>query len=155
MSQHNPSTESQKLVRCSVINTQGEASVRLVELDNFRLWEHLMVSKHQLQVRDPYLCLWLHDSEYRENAELYRDAGQVEAVNRIVIDIFDPELGFAQTVTRFVPAAETERLIGILRSHMPDGVADSPNTSIEVFEGHIVQQWQHSSNRPAPLGLQG
>jgi hypothetical protein len=155
MTQHNPSTESQKLIRCTVVNGQGEASVRLVELDNFRLWEHLMVSKHQLQVRDPYLCLWLHDAEYRENAELYQGASEVEPVNRIVIDIYDPELGFANTTTRFVPAEETERVLGILRSHMPEGLAQSPNTSIEVFEGHIVQQWQHSSNRPAPLGLQG
>ena len=143
MHSDNPYTESQKLVRCKVTNPRGETSVRMVELEHFRLWEHLMVSKHQLQVTEPYLCLWLHEDEFRDNADLYDDANDAAAVNRIVIDMLDANYGFSAPSSRFVLAEECERILEILRSHMPGAQADQ--AAFEVLRGYVVQQWQQAA----------
>lgn len=148
MSQDTPYTESQKLVRCSVLNRDGERSARLVELEHFRLWEYLMTHKHGLSVTEPCLCLWLHEDEFAETALLYQTVDGTEAVDRIVIDIFDAEYGFANTITRYVPTAETPDVLAILHKHIPELRDDPANANVEIVHGWAVQPWQQVDTPP-------
>ena len=67
--------ESQKLVRCDVVNRYNESSTRFVALDAFKLWEYLMSHKHGLRVGDPRLCLWVDDDAFRRSASVFERAG--------------------------------------------------------------------------------
>lgn len=155
MSESSPFHDSQKLVRCQVANRYRETSIRFIEIDAFKLWEYLMTSKHGLRVGEPTLCLWVDDAEYKRNANVFDRAGDVEAVNRIVVDLFDREYGFSQTVTRYARTAESDRVVEILRSHIPPQLCNSEACQIEVIGGRVVQQWHPNARRNILMGLEG
>ena len=155
MPQDSPFHESQKLVRCEVTNRYRETSIRFVELDAYRLWEYLMTSKHGLRVGNPNICLWVHASEYERNASVFDRAGEVEPVDRIVVDLFDREYGFSQTITRYARTTETEQVMQILRSHIPSDLYDSDACHIGVIGGRAVQQWHPNASRNILIGLEG
>lgn len=152
---NSPFHESQKLMRCQVANRYQEASVRYIELNAYKLWEYLMTHKHGLKIGEPTLCLWVDSDAYERNANVFDRAGEVEAVNRIVVDLFDVEYGFSQTVTRYARAGETERVVEILRSHIPEQLRDSDACQIEVIDGRVVAHLPHRASRKALLGLEG
>jgi hypothetical protein len=155
MSSQSPFHESQKLVRCRVVNRYQETSIRFVEIDAFKLWEYLMTNKHGLKVGEPSLCLWVDDEEYQHNAGVFDRAGDVEAVNRIVVDMFDAEYGFSQTTTRYARAGESEQVVDILRSHIPPELRDSESCNIMVITGHAVHQSHPQTHRSVLMGLKG
>ena len=155
MSDNSPFHESKKLVRCQIVNRYKESSIRFVELDAFKLWEYLMTTKHELQVGPPILCLWVDDDEYAQNASVFDRAGDVEEVNRIVVELFDSEYGFSQTSTRYARTAETEQVLQILRSHIPADICDTEECSIEVISGRVVQQFHPAASRNMLMGLEG
>lgn len=150
-----PFHESQKLVRCQVLNRYQETSVRFVEIGAFKLWEYLMTTKHGLKVGEPSLCLWIDDSEYANNANVFDRAGDVEEVNRILVELFDREYGFSQTSTRYARTSETDQVLSILRSHIPPELCDSESCTIDVVSGRIVQQWHPNAKRNILMGLEG
>jgi hypothetical protein len=152
---NSPFHENQKLMRCQVANRYQEASVRFIELDAFKLWEYLMTHKHGLKVGEPTLCLWVDNDDYERNANVFDRAGEVEPVNRIVVDLFDAEYGFSQTVTRYARAGEFERVIEILRSHIPEYLRDSEACQIAVIEGQVVKHVPHNASRVMLTGLEG
>ena len=147
-----PFDESQKLVRCDILNERKETSTRLVEADTFELWSYLMTEKHGLQVSNPTLCLWVSMAEYQENEAIFASAGEIERVDRILLDLFDSDYGFSQTSIRYALHDETEKLVQILKSHVPDGLRDSKGCSVEIIEGMVVQQWRNAE-QPNSLGL--
>jgi hypothetical protein len=153
MSGHKPHLETEKLIRCSVVTDNKKPTVRFIELNSFRLWEHLMISKHKASISDAMLCLWMNSDEFADNENIYSYADKTEPVNRIVVELFDEEYGFSNTVTRFVRAPETEVVIKILKSHIPDAVSNSELSQIQVYEGHTVEQATHNAKRPMILGL--
>ena len=147
MSALTPPQESQLLVKCDVVNLHGEHSTRLVELDAFRLWEYLMTTKHKLKVSNPVTCLWtpLDDPATRE-----KDADQVD---RITIDLFDPAYGFAQSSVRFTRHEETDRLVEILRSHVPRSLRESKDHGVSITPGTLTQHDQAAlpdATKPLP-----
>jgi len=150
-----PFHESQKLVRCQVINRYQETSIRFVEIGAFKLWEYLMTTKHGLKVGEPCLCLWIDEDEYEANANVFDRAGEVEPVNRIVVELFDSEYGFSQTTTRYARIKESEHVLGILRSHIPPELCDSESCSIDIIGGRVVQQWHPNARRNILMGLEG
>lgn len=153
--ENSPFVESQKLVRCEVVNRYNETSIRFVEIDAFKLWEYLMTHKHGLRVGAPGICLWVHESEYQRNANVFDRAGEIETVNRIVVDLFDREYGFSHAITRYARAAESDKVLGILRSHIPAGLRDSDACQIEVVGGRVVRQWPLHTSRQILTGLEG
>lgn len=150
-----PFHENQKLMRCQVVNRYHEASVRFIELNAFKLWEYLMTHKHGLKVGEPTLCLWVDNGDYEHNANVFDRAGEVEPVNRIVVDLFDAEYGFSQTVTRYARASESDRVVEILSSHIPGDLCDSEACQIAVIEGKVVQHVPHNVSRVMLTGLEG
>ena len=155
MPDSSPFHESQKLVRCQVVNRYRESSLRFVEIGAFKLWEYLMTNKHGLKVGNPGLCLWIDDAEYEANANVFDRAGTVEEVDRIVVELFDPEHGFAHTNTRYVRRNETEQVLTILRSHIPPPLRDSNACTIDVIHGRVVQQFNPNASRNILMGLEG
>ena len=155
MSENSPLHESQKLVRCEVVNRRQESSVRFIEIDAFKLWEYLMTAKHGLKVGQPSICLWIHDNEYQRNASVFERTGEVEPVNRLVVDLFDREYGFSQTITRYARAGETDKVLSILRSHIPTDLCGSEACNIDVVGGQVVQQWHPHATRDILIGLEG
>ena len=150
-----PFYESQKLVRCQVVNRYRETSTRFIEIGAFKLWEFMMTNKHGLQVGEPSLCLWVDDGEYENNANVFDRAGEVEQVNRIVVDLFDREYGFSQTTTRYARISETDQVLDILRSHIPAELQGSEACSIDIISGRVVQQWHPNARRNILMGLEG
>jgi len=150
-----PFHESQKLIRCQVTNRYQETSTRFIEIGAFKLWEYMMTNKHGLKVGEPSLCLWVDDSEYENNANVFDRAGDVEQVNRIVVELFDQEYGFSQTTTRYARISETDQVLDILRSHIPPELCSSEACSIDVICGRVVQQWHPNARRNILMGLEG
>lgn len=146
---------SQKLVRCEAVNRYRETSVRFVELDAFRLWEYLMTHKHGLRIGAPRLCLWIDGREYEDNSNVFDRAGEAEPVDRVVVDLFDREYRFSQSIVRYARHAEAGRLVDILRSHIPPGQYAEEDCRIETVPGRAVQQWHPSAGRNILLGLEG
>jgi hypothetical protein len=155
MSDGSPFIDSQKLLRCLVVNRYQETSVRFVEFDAFKLWKYLMQTKHGLKVTDPRLCLWMHEGEFGEHEAVFAHAGDIEQVNRIVVDLFDSKYGFSQTITRYARDNETPQVVEILRSHMPPELSASDACNIDVIPGRVVQQPNCQAERGMLMGLQG
>jgi hypothetical protein len=147
--------ESQKLVRCDVVNRYKETSTRFVALEAFKLWEYLMRHKHGLRIGQPRLCLWIDDEAYARSADVFDRAGEVEEVNKIIVDLFDSEYGFSQTIMRFARSAETVQIIEILRSHIPAPLSESDACTIDVVAGRVVQKWHARASRNILTGLEG
>ena len=148
-----PFDASQKLVRCDVVNRYREASVRLVEIDQFKMWEYLMTHKHGLQVTNPTLCLWVGQRTFDQNRTIFERSGETEEVDKILLELFDEEYGFSQTSVRYVRRAETDQIKRILLSHVPQHLRDSDACSIQVIHGTTVQHHNARSDRPMLTGL--
>ena len=154
MTDNNPFSDTQKIIRCNVINKYNELSVRMIEFDSFRLWEYLMTHKHGASIKDVTLCLWVSEDEYHEHQNIYERSGEAEPVNRIIIDLFDEEYGFSHAITRFVRVAETEQVIQILTSHMPENLCGSDDCRVQTYAGYLITQTQRQhSKRPMLMGL--
>ena len=51
--------DSQKLIRCHVSSAGGVPSARFIEFEVFKLWQYMMTTKHNLDITDISLCLWV------------------------------------------------------------------------------------------------
>lgn len=145
--------QSQKLVQCITINEAGEERSRLVEMENFRLWEYMMVNKHGLTIKNPIPCLWIHSGDFRRQQHVFSHSQSVEAVNRIVLSIYDEAYGFSHFINRFVHATDTEQLIDVLKNHTQGRVENGDECEVMVLEGYCIHRWQHDSLPPLMVGL--
>lgn len=145
--------QSQKLVQCYTQNDNGEQRMRLVEMENFRLWEYMMTTKHGLEILEPEPCLWIHQGDFDRKQDIFSHAPSVQAVNRVVLSIYDEAYGFSHFINRFVSAADTDQLIEILKSHMQGRLNKGDECEVIVVEGYCVQRWQHESLPPLMVGL--
>ncbi|MFK7915167.1 MAG: hypothetical protein AB8B93_14735 [Pseudomonadales bacterium] len=107
------------LVRCEVENSSGESSLRYVEHNQFRLWQYLMVNRHNIMVHKAGMALWLPQGEWQERAELFDRAGASEVVMRLHLEIFDPQTGLCDVVQRFVPEADLDLVSAKLEAMLP------------------------------------
>ena len=148
-----PFDESHKLIRCEVINRYQEISVRLIEVESFKLWEYLMTHKHGLQVRHPTPCLWISQNEFDSNPALFEHAGDIEAVDRIIVDLYDEAKGYSQTSIRYSRHQETEGLLRILKAHLPPELQNTDAVAIQVIHGQTVQKWKNLEKSPTHLSL--
>ena len=136
----NPFRAIEKLIRCNVVNRYNEQSIRFIEFNNFKLWEYLMTNKHSIKIGNMSLCLWISDEEFKENESLYLRSGEVEPVNRVVLDLFNEEYGFSNAITRFVRDVETEQVIKILTSHIPADLVDTDACQVDIYPGYSIIQ---------------
>ena len=148
----NPFRAIEKLIRCNVVNRYNEQSIRFIEFNNFKLWEYLMTNKHGIKIGNMSLCLWISDDEFKENESLYLRSGEVEPVNRVVLDLFNEEYGFSNAITRFVRDVETEQVIKILTSHIPTEIVDTDACQVDIYPGYSIIQ-KANAEPSAILGL--
>ncbi|MFK8067242.1 MAG: hypothetical protein AB8D52_03260 [Gammaproteobacteria bacterium] len=140
-----PYQESQKLIRCKVSSEKNPSSIRYIELENYKMWEYMVTTKHGLVVEtDLSLCLWVHEEEYLRNEDVYRRAGNVSSVNRLMIMINDESHGYYYSASRFVPSKETDMVKNILLSHKTNNEGDDDLTNIEVVPGYTIEQKEHA-----------
>lgn len=149
-----PFAETEKLIRCNVLNRYNEQTVRLVEFSNFKLWEYLMTHKHGARINNLSLCLWISEQEFQDNEGLYARTGEIEPVNRIIVDLFDEEYGFSNAITRFARESETERVIEILTSHIPRHLFNTEACQIQTYPGYSIIQNRINNSRAMMLGLE-
>jgi hypothetical protein len=146
------SRKSQKLIHCKVFNQEGTSSIRLIEIEVFKMWEHLLRTRHEMQICEPQLCLWINETAYDDNAEIFDHAGEVKNVDLIEVHIFDVEYGFTHTIERYSLATETEQVVLTISSHIPETLEGQYN--LEVVPGYIIiQKPSDKEKRPMILGL--
>ncbi len=149
----NPFRAIEKLIRCNVVNRYNEESIRFIEFNNFKLWEYLMTNKHGIKIGNMSLCLWISNEEFQENESLYLRSGEVEPVTRVVVDLFNEEYGFSNAITRFVRDTETEQVIKILTSHIPEDYVNTDICQVDTYAGYSIIQ-KANAERAALLGLE-
>ncbi len=145
--------QSQKLVRCVTRNSTGDGRLRLVEMENFKLWEYLMTTKHGLKIEEPAPCLWVHSAEYEQNEAIYSHSANVEQVNRVVVSIFDEYYSFSHIVSRFSHENDTEQLVQVLSNHMKGRIDNDDKVDLFVIQGYCIERWHHAEKPPLSLGL--
>lgn len=145
--------DSRKLIRCTVVNRDGVASVRFVELEYFRLWEYMMSHKHGLKVRDISLSLWVTAEDFTRRNGIYLSAGEVENVNRFVVSVFDEANGYSHTVSRYAVARETEAMRSALLSHVPNDLQNSDRFELSVHPGFCIEREKTPDLNRFVLGL--
>ena len=145
----------QKLIRCRMVNREGETSVRYVTLEYFLLWEYMMQTRHGFSFEEYSLCMWLSADEFEKNAELYSHSGEVEDVNRFDIEIFDDKYHYTYNVSRFVREQEVEEFNQIVLSHVPEDVRESDRFSMTIIPGYCIVKENAPDRERFVLGLYG
>ena len=147
------SSDTQKLIRCSVSNKEGFTSSRFVEFEFFKLWHYTMYHKHGITVSDISLCLWVSEDDYKPKKDIYMRFGETESVNKIVISIFDRWNCFSHTSARYVSEQEAAKVREILLSHIPVDIAQSDSLGIHTYPGKSIVNTRISRLDEIVLGL--
>lgn len=147
--------QPQKVVRCHVTNSNGDVTMRFIELEDYKLWEYMMQHKHGMQVDIERLCVWLVGEEYLAKEQLYSRSGSSEQVERIVLRVFDESKAYYHTINRFYPAADSDAMKRILLKHVPDEVRDSDRLEMFRFPGYCIESPGRSTTDKIVLGLEG
>lgn len=131
------SLESVQLIKCQVRNGDGQISYRLIERDNYELWQYLVTKKHNITILESSVCLWVNNQEFANKQEIYQRAGQSEVANKIVLMIYDDHGSYNNTC-RYVLDADTEVVEKILARHIPETQRKLQQYSLEIESGHII-----------------
>jgi len=109
---------SQKLIRCEMSRNGSPVQVRYVPLEIYGLWEHLMRSKHQFEIREPRASLWL-DMEDSPDAAYSHD--QYERVTEVTAFVYSDRDEMFARARRYFPSEQAEKLREIFLSHYQSG----------------------------------
>jgi hypothetical protein len=133
-------TESQRqlLVRCEITNRDGDPSVRFVEHNVFRLWQYMMANKHGLVVHGLSMSLWLPEHEWLAQGEIFQRAGCVESVQRISFAIYERATGLCNTMQRYVPATDADKVKELLLQRIAPDVRAEGDFAMELETGRAV-----------------
>ncbi|OGQ96354.1 MAG: hypothetical protein A2521_09015 [Deltaproteobacteria bacterium RIFOXYD12_FULL_57_12] len=131
-------TDSQKLVKCVLLNKNKQPATRFVELESYKLWSYMICSKHGFEIQDIYLALWVTSEEFARKQMLYTHSGQVEKMNRIAMMLYDDANNFALTMNRYVLEPETELLKKVLTSHVRDELVINNSFEMRVVTGVCI-----------------
>lgn len=140
----------QLLVRCEITNRDGDLSVRFVEHHLFRLWQYMMANKHGLVVHSLSVCLWLPEEEWHAQGELFQRAGTVETVHRLSFAVYDRSTGLCNTMQRFVPAGDADKVRELLLQRVSPEARAEGDFAMEMESGRAVIR--DDIDDPAALG---
>lgn len=154
MNQQQP-FEHPRLLRCDTVNRFHEAGVRFVELEHFRLWEHMMRSRHGIEVRHLQLCLWLGEATFMRNAGPFRHAGQVEEVSRITVSIYDERHSYFFDVKRYALAEEAGFVQETLQARISEEIRERGDYEVDLTPGLCVERNIEQPSLELVLGLSG
>lgn len=145
--------DKEKLVQCWMENPKGEGRYRFVEMENFRLWEYLVTTKHGMTVTAPTICLWISDNHFQRNQALFRHSGEVSGVDRVMIERYDPNYKFCNLIHRYCLTQETKDLMALLKKHITEQGADSGDWEMSVTQGWGIEPNAGELLEPVALGI--
>jgi hypothetical protein len=131
-------SQRQLLVRCEITNRDGDPGVRFVEHNVFRLWQYMMANKHGLVVHGLSVGLWLPEQEWQAQSEVFQRAGTVELVHRISVAIYERATGLCNTMQRYVPAPDADKVKELLLQRIPPEVRAEGDFAMELEAGRAV-----------------
>jgi len=149
------SNDFQKLIRCRMVNKEGETSVRYVTLEYFLLWEFMMQYRHGFTFEEYSLGMWIPEEEYERKADLYSHSGEIEQVNRFNIAIYDENYHYTYSVSRFVRDSESDAFKQVVLTHVPEDVRDSDRFSMQRISGYCIVKDKAPDRERFVLGLYG
>lgn len=135
----NNEEQSKKLLRCKIINKDGNQSERFIEFEHFKLWSYMMFHKHGLKIQDISLWLWIQEKDYLAREEIYSRAPECVDVNKLCVFVFDEHNGFSHVIHRFSLRDETPKVEKILSSHLSPELVAAGNYEITVHRGRCVK----------------
>ena len=128
----------QLLVRCVVKNATEAESIRYVEHSHYRLWQYMMANKHAIRVLEANVCLWLPESEWQSQPDVFTRAGTDEAVNRVSLAVFESQAGLCTTSQRFVIARDTTLVRELLLERVPEPARSNGDFAFEAEMGRAI-----------------
>lgn len=131
-------SQRQLLVRCEITNPDGDPGVRYVEYSVFRLWQYMMANKHGLVVHELAVSLWLPEQEWRAQGEIFQRAGTVESVHRLSFAIYDRSTGLCNTMQRYVPADDADKVKALLLQRISPQARNEGDFAMELETGRAV-----------------
>lgn len=129
--------ETVQLIKCQVRNRDNQISYRLIERDNYDLWQFLVTKKHHITIIESSLCLWMDQEEFANKQEIYERAGTSEVANRILLMMFDDHGSFNHTC-RYALDADTAEVEKILSGHIPKIQKQQNQFTLDIEAGYIV-----------------
>jgi len=151
----NESVHRQLLIRCVVVNADGELSHRYVEHNLFNLWRYVMEHRHQVEVVRCEHCLWLPAAEYEKQQAYFDQTGRIEMVDRIHVAVFEPDSGIVHAQQRFAAIEDTSVATeGLLRQY-PESQRTSADFAFEIDAGVAVVQKSANPSIPEAASLIG
>lgn len=145
----------QKLIRCRMVNREGDTSIRYVTLEYFLLWEYMMQHRHGFNFKEYSLGMWIPAEEFEAKADLYSHSGEVERVNRYNISIYDDNYHYTYTVARFVRENESDAFNEVVLLHVPEEIRDSEYFEMKRVEGYCIVKHKAPVRERLVLGLHG
>lgn len=142
-----------RLLRCVVVNKTNDTSLRYVELEQFRLWQYMMSNRHGISVQQVHLGLWMPESEFETNPELFLHGGQVEEVSRITISWFNPSHNYTLHIMRYVPVEQCKTVKEILLSHITTSKQEKRAIELSEHQGVCVNRSIEEPEVELILGL--
>lgn len=142
-----------RLLGCEVLNPAGESSVRYVDLEQYRLWEYMMRTRHGIEVRVAQLGLWVGPSEYHANPDRFMHMDAADEVTRITIGRFNPRHNYTFETVRYVPTAEFESVKQIFLSHLSRAEEQSEHFELTEWHGIYVSRTVEQPEMELILGL--
>jgi hypothetical protein len=138
-----------------MVNRERETSIRYVTLEYFLLWEYMMQTRHGFSFEEYSLCMWIPEEEFEQHEELYSHSGELEAVNRFNIAIYDENYHYTYSVARFVREGESNDFQQIVLTHVPEDVRDSDRFEMSVTPGYCIVKENAQDRDRFVLGLYG
>lgn len=145
----------QQLLRCVMLNAFGEASIRYVEPEHFKLWEFMMRSRHSLTVASTRLGMWLPLSDFEAHVGPFSHSGEAENAVRLTIRWFNSAGHHTVGVERYVRERELESVKRILLSHVPPSARDSGSFELDEVAGVCVSRPISEPEVQRIVGLSG
>ncbi|MCW8959779.1 MAG: hypothetical protein OQL05_04480 [Gammaproteobacteria bacterium] len=145
----------QKLIRCRMVNREGQSSIRYVTLEYFLLWEYMMQHRHGFSFEEYSLGMWVPEEEFEHKPDLYSHSGEVERVNRFNIAIYDENYHYTYCVARYVRDSESDAFNEVVLSHVPADVRNSDRFSMEQIGGYCIVRDKAPDRERFVLGLYG
>lgn len=149
----NESVHRQLLVRCVVVNADGELSQRYVEHNLFHLWRYMMEHRHQVEVLRSEHCLWLPAAEYERQRAYFDQTGRIEMVDRIHVAVFDPDSGIVNAQQRFAALEDSGIATDSLLRQYPEAQRTSADFAFEIDSGVAVVQKSARSEIPESVSV--
>jgi hypothetical protein len=144
-------TDSIKLIRCQVKNLENNDSIRYIELENYKLWEQVMLHKHRFQIKHRSLGLWIDHTTFKSKEVFFSYIGEIDEVTKLSLSIHDLKYGYCYRNNRFVLTKDLKFAREAIVNHISEEIRSSGDYEVEETLGHCIIKEENLDN--ATLGL--